>query len=277
MVTACAARTAILWAAGLVALMTISGVVGSDYAEDFEIPESGSRGGIDVLTNHFEGFGTGFTASIVFQAEQGVADPAISSAMTEMFAAVAEIDMVDVRSPYEGFGGGINADGTIGFAEVEISLEMTFNEMMGTGEMVRDAAGRLPVFFEVRALTFGAVTASMIAYMAAQFCDVYVFHFWKRVTRGKLLWVRNNGSTMLSQLVDSVTVNVLFLYENPTVFTGTTAVLSMGFIVFVMFGWPFIDRWIRKNTRFAEASVWIGIAGVLTIIGLTVWEAVVKH
>jgi uncharacterized integral membrane protein (TIGR00697 family) len=75
-----------------------------------------------------------------------------------------------------------------------------------TGEMVRDAAGRLPVFFEIRALTFGAVTASMIAYMAAQFCDVYVFHFWKKVTRGRLLWVRNNGSTMVSQLVDTTAV-----------------------------------------------------------------------
>jgi len=75
-----------------------------------------------------------------------------------------------------------------------------------TGEIARDAAGRLPVFFEVRALTFGAVTASMIAYMAAQFCDVYVFHFWKRVTRGRMLWLRNNGSTMVSQLVDTTAV-----------------------------------------------------------------------
>jgi uncharacterized integral membrane protein (TIGR00697 family) len=75
-----------------------------------------------------------------------------------------------------------------------------------TGEIVRDAAGRLPVFFEVRALTFGAVTASMIAYLAAQFCDVYLFHFWKRLTRGRWLWVRNNGSTMVSQLVDTVAV-----------------------------------------------------------------------
>jgi len=56
-----------------------------------------------------------------------------------------------------------------------------------TGSIVRDAAGRLPVFFEIRALTFGAVTASMVAYMAAQFCDVWVFHFWKRVTKGRLL------------------------------------------------------------------------------------------
>lgn len=75
-----------------------------------------------------------------------------------------------------------------------------------TGELVRDAAGRLPVFFEVRALTFGAVTASMIAYMAAQFCDVWLFHFWKRVTRGRMLWLRNNGSTMISQMVDTTAV-----------------------------------------------------------------------
>lgn len=60
-------------------------------------------------------------------------------------------------------------------------------------------------------------------------------------------------------------------------FTGTTAVLSMGFVVFVMFAWPFIDSCLRRYTRFSEASVWIGIVGVLAIVGLTVWEAVVAH
>ena len=60
-------------------------------------------------------------------------------------------------------------------------------------------------------------------------------------------------------------------------FTGTAAILSMGLVVFVMFTWPFIDAWIRRKTRFKEASVWIGIAGVLAILGLTVWEAVVRH
>jgi quinol-cytochrome oxidoreductase complex cytochrome b subunit len=60
-------------------------------------------------------------------------------------------------------------------------------------------------------------------------------------------------------------------------FSGTFAVLSMGFIVFIMFIWPFIDGWLRKYTRFAEASVWIGIGGASLIIGLTVWEAAVAH
>jgi quinol-cytochrome oxidoreductase complex cytochrome b subunit len=60
-------------------------------------------------------------------------------------------------------------------------------------------------------------------------------------------------------------------------FSGTAAVLSTGLIVFVMFIWPFIDGALTRWTRFKEASVWIGIVGVLLIIGLTVWEAAVAH
>ena len=61
-------------------------------------------------------------------------------------------------------------------------------------------------FYQIRKLTFGAVVASMLAYLAAQFCDVYLFHFWKKLTKGKHLWLRNNGSTLISQLVDTVAV-----------------------------------------------------------------------
>ena len=61
-------------------------------------------------------------------------------------------------------------------------------------------------YYRMQQLAFGAVTASMIAYMAAQFCDVYVFHFWKKLTNGRHLWIRNNGSTMVSQMVDTVAV-----------------------------------------------------------------------
>ena len=75
-----------------------------------------------------------------------------------------------------------------------------------TGELVPDEAGRVPVFFEVRTLAFGAVTASMIAYLVAQWCDVQLFHFWKWLTGGRHLWLRNNGSTLVSQLVDTTAV-----------------------------------------------------------------------
>jgi len=63
--------------------------------------------------------------------------------------------------------------------------------------------------------------ASMAAYLLAQMFDVQLFHFFKRLTQGKHLWLRNNGSTMISQFVDSLTVNVIFLYKNPAVFDGT--------------------------------------------------------
>jgi quinol-cytochrome oxidoreductase complex cytochrome b subunit len=60
-------------------------------------------------------------------------------------------------------------------------------------------------------------------------------------------------------------------------FSRTVAILSMGFIVFVMFIWPFIDGWIRRRWPESEASVWIGIVGVLLIVSMTVWEAAVAH
>tara|TARA_E500000331_G_scaffold293263_1_gene290476 strand:- start:350 stop:676 length:327 start_codon:yes stop_codon:yes gene_type:complete len=51
----------------------------------------------------------------------------------------------------------------------------------------------------------------MSAYLVTQLKDVRLFHFWKRVTQGRLLWLRNNGSRMVSQLVDTVIANSIFL------------------------------------------------------------------
>lgn len=71
------------------------------------------------------------------------------------------------------------------------------------GELV---SGEVGLYQLIYATTSGAVFASMLAYIAAQYCDVQLFHFWKRLTKGKHLWLRNNFSTLLSQLVDSVMV-----------------------------------------------------------------------
>ncbi len=60
-------------------------------------------------------------------------------------------------------------------------------------------------------------------------------------------------------------------------FSGTFAVLSMGFIVLAMFLWPWIDGLLRRVTRREETSVYIGIVAVCVIIGMTVWEAAVAH
>ena len=75
------------------------------------------------------------------------------------------------------------------------------------------------------------IAASMIAYLSAQFLDIKLFHFWKRFTKGKHLWLRNNASTIGSQLVDTVlVVGILFIGVWPA----------------SDIGWAILDGWIFK-------------------------------
>ena len=91
-------------------------------------------------------------------------------------------------------------------------------------------SGTIELFELLYQCTSGAVLASMLAYIAAQFCDVQLFHFFKKLTRGKHLWLRNNFSTLISQMVDSfmvitVTFGAAFLAGSYTV----------GALLFLMF------------------------------------------
>ena len=61
-------------------------------------------------------------------------------------------------------------------------------------------------FQKVFALSPVAVLASMMAYLSAQFVDIRFYHFWKKLTQGRMLWLRNNFSTFSSQLIDTVAV-----------------------------------------------------------------------
>ncbi|MFT7542350.1 MAG: putative integral membrane protein (TIGR00697 family) [Gammaproteobacteria bacterium] len=56
------------------------------------------------------------------------------------------------------------------------------------------------------------IFASMLAYLVAQLFDVRLYHFWWKVTKGRHMWVRNNGSTMISQLADTIIVNGIYLH-----------------------------------------------------------------
>ena len=68
------------------------------------------------------------------------------------------------------------------------------------------------LFVKVFGLYGPAVFASMTAYLTAQFIDIRVFHFWKQLTNGEHLWLRNNGSTIFSQLVDTASVSVSYTH-----------------------------------------------------------------
>ena len=72
----------------------------------------------------------------------------------------------------------------------------------------------------------GIVFGSMIAYLTAQYVDVKLFEFWRKVTKGKHLWLRNNGSTILSQLIDTSLVVIIALIIYPK-FTGTSEAITL--------------------------------------------------
>lgn len=75
-----------------------------------------------------------------------------------------------------------------------------------------------------------AVLASMLAYLAAQFCDIRVYHFWKKITKGKHMWLRNNASTFTSQFIDTLLV-LLFLCSFDVIpWTSFKTLLISGFL-----------------------------------------------
>lgn len=102
-------------------------------------------------------------------------------------------------------------------------------------------------FHQIFGKTGRAVAASMVAYLFAQLVDIQIFHFWRRLTKGKHLWLRNNGSTVLSQLIDTTLVVSLL-------FVGTEA---QGRIPqMILAGWTFKAGAALLDTPFFYGAVW---------------------
>jgi len=58
----------------------------------------------------------------------------------------------------------------------------------------------------------GIIIGSIIAFLIAQILDVIVFHNLKKMTKGKFIWLRATGSTLISQFIDSFVVLFIAFY-----------------------------------------------------------------
>lgn len=100
------------------------------------------------------------------------------------------------------------------------------------------ATGWSPIDDSLFTTVFGAtaiaVLASMLAYLFAQYLDIQLFHFWKKLTKGKHLWLRNNFSTFLSQFVDTATVLLLLCSFGKIEWELFTGLLISGFLFKVL-------------------------------------------
>jgi len=81
--------------------------------------------------------------------------------------------------------------------------------------------------------------ASLAVYVIVQFFDVWLYHKWWAFTdklfenHDKYLWVRNNGSTILSQFLNSLLFNVFAFYgtyDNITIWN----IIVSSFVIFLI-------------------------------------------
>ena len=134
-----------------------------------------------------------------------------------------------------------------------------------------------------------AIFASMVAYLVAQLVDVRLFHFWKRKTKGKHLWLRNNASTMFSQMVDTVLVIlILFWGQLPVDTLIEIMVASYLFKLsiaavdtpFFYFGAAWLKRWLgmepQANRNFKMSEVLLATTCLANIVLLVFGGAFVS-
>jgi len=115
-------------------------------------------------------------------------------------------------------------------------------------------SGGLELFDGVYEFLVANTVSSMIAYLIAQSIDVRLFHFWKRLTKGKYLWIRNNGSTMVSQLVDSTAI-LTILYYTGNLGDNITSVGALGILILNSYLFKFF--FALFDTPLIYAGVWL--------------------
>lgn len=101
--------------------------------------------------------------------------------------------------------------------------------------------------------TFRITIASMIAYLFSQLHDVWAFDMWKRKTKGKHLWLRNNLSTVVSQVIDTIIFIVIAfagIVPNSALLPMITGQLVVKWII-ALADTPFcylIVNWARRES-----------------------------
>jgi hypothetical protein len=109
--------------------------------------------------------------------------------------------------------------------------------------------------------------ASMLAYVVSQLLDIQVFQYWKALTASRHLWLRATGSTVVSQVVDTVTINVVFwtwtALSSPSSFLGRLAPAER---------WTWIFEKVLR-----EYGIKVLVAVALTPVVYTVHAAIVRR
>lgn len=142
------------------------------------------------------------------------------------------------------------------FTYVLILIDLRIPAMEGSP--VSDAA-----FQSVFANSGAIIFASMIAYLVGQLIDIQVFHFLRKKTKNRHIWLRATGSTVVSQLIDSFIViylafgsgfgSVTFPLEKVISIASTNFVykllVAIAITPLIYLGHHYIDRILGKEAK----------------------------
>ena len=92
--------------------------------------------------------------------------------------------------------------------------------------------------------------ASLISFVVAQQLDVFMFSLWGKITKGKHLWIRNNMSTIVSQLIDTTIFEFIAFWHLTPKFT-TSYIFSL-----ILPYWLFKVVFALLDTPFCYLGVW---------------------
>ncbi|MGE5209972.1 MAG: MMPL family transporter, partial [Acidobacteriota bacterium] len=140
------------WVTALVTVIALVGTIGASSDSSFSIPDSESKSGFDTLDEYFGGAGSGRSGTIIFRADQGIDDPEVQAAMTELFDEVDQIEGVTVISPYTPQGqtlGQIATEGDlagqVAYARVDLAESLSETQ---TGEIGAEIVDLKPTDIE---------------------------------------------------------------------------------------------------------------------------------
>jgi putative drug exporter of the RND superfamily len=134
------------WIAALVVMVAVAGAVGSDFTEEFSLPDSDSKEALDLLDQKFPAQ-SGETAQIVFKSDAGVESPDVEKKMEGVFATIEkEKHVSEVASPYKSGGAAaISDDGSIAYATVQLDVfggSVDKDEVKRIMDTAREAGGK---------------------------------------------------------------------------------------------------------------------------------------
>lgn len=113
-----------------------------------------------------------------------------------------------------------------------------------------------PQFLHLSQLYTGMFIASLTAYLIGQLLDIQVFHVFRSITKHRMIWLRATGSTVISQLFDSLIVTfIAFWGDHPVETLWQLAmgnytwkfVIAVGITPLLYMGHIFLNRLIRSQ------------------------------